>query len=155
MLPLELSLFEEVADVVRWLVPRELGEIHHRPRRWGIKSWFGPEAPTKEHYEAQVIGPDGVADAEILALEIGFHAEHRREADNDAVLAHLAGAEHRWRPAVGTEAVVGPFLGGPEGWRRISETWPDPDLGAADLAFEIGTRLTDYLTALEPVRRTR
>ena len=152
---MELPLFEEVADVVRWLVPRELGPLRHRPRRWGIKAWFGPEAPPKEHFEAQVIGPDGVEEAKILAIEIGFHAEHRRDAENEAVLAGLVTAEDRWRPALGAEAVAGPFLGGPEGWRRISETWPDPDLSAPDLAFEIGTRLTDYLTALEPLRLQR
>ena len=51
--------------------------------------------------------------------------------------------------------VAGPFLGSRDDWRRISETWPDPDLGEEDLAFELAARLTDYITALEPILRTR
>jgi hypothetical protein len=35
----------------------------------------------------------------------------------------------------------------------VSETWPDPDLGADDLAVDLGLRLADYVRALEPVRR--
>ena len=45
-------------------------------RRYGIKVWFGPSDPPREHYEAQVIGPNEVKEASVLALEIGFHAEH-------------------------------------------------------------------------------
>ena len=47
----------------------------------------------------------------------------------------------------------GPFLGRPDVWRRVSETWPDPDLGGEDLGIEVAVRLADYITALEPVRR--
>ena len=42
------------------------------------------------------------------------------------------------------------FLGRAEHWRRISEVWPDPDLSEPGLAFEIASRLVDYVTALEP-----
>jgi hypothetical protein len=56
---------------------------------------------------------------------------------------------------IGDEAVVGPFLGRPDVWRRVSETWPDPDLSDGDLALELAGRLTEYVTALEPVRRDR
>ena len=149
----EPSLFEEVTDVVLGLVPRDLGAVRCRPRRYGIKVWFGSAEPTKEHYEAQVIGSDHVPEATTLALEVGFHAEHPRLADNDAIIARLAAAEGRWRGIVGREAVTGPFLGRPDSWRRISETWADPDLGDPGLAFELGARLTDYITALEPLRR--
>jgi hypothetical protein len=152
--PLEPLLFEEVADVLHGLVPRELGELRCRPRRYGIKVWFDTSEPTKEHYEAQVIAPDAVDRAEVLALEVGFHAEHPRLADNEQVISRLLGHEKRWRRVVGDEAEVGPFLGAADRWRRISETWPDPDLDEHELAFEIGTRLTDYITALEPLRRT-
>jgi hypothetical protein len=151
----ELSLFDEVADALRGMVPPELGDFRHRARRYGIKIWFGPERPLREHYEAQVIAADNVEDATVLALEVGFHAEHPEVADNEKVIAHLLGCEDRWRPMIGEEAVVGPFLGRPDVWRRVSETWPDPDLSDADLAFELAARLTDYLTALEPVRRDR
>jgi len=32
-------------------------------------------------------------------------------------------------------------------------TWADPDLGDPEIGMELGARLTDYLVALEPVRR--
>lgn len=150
--PLELSLFDEVADAVRGAVPPALGEVRVRARRYGLKLWFGGETPAREHYEAQVIGPAGVPGASVLALEVGFHVEHARAADNDAVMARLLADEARWRPTVGPDASAGPFLGR-DGWQRISETWPDPDLGAPDLAFELAARLGDYVAAIEPVRR--
>ena len=58
------------------------------------------------------------------------------EADNDAVIAHLMANERRWRRTLGKEAEVGAFLGRQDSWRRVSETWPDPDLGAPDLGLE-------------------
>jgi hypothetical protein len=149
----DVELFDEVADVVLGLVPNELGKPRCRARRYGIKVWFGPETPSKEHYEAQVIGADAVKDATVLALEVGFHAEHPRLADNDAVIAQLLDDERRWRRTLGTEAVAGPFLGRADAWRRISEVWADPDLSDREIAFEVGVRLIDYITALEPLRR--
>jgi hypothetical protein len=41
----ELSLFEEVADALRGMVPAELGEFRHRARRYSINVWFGLERP--------------------------------------------------------------------------------------------------------------
>ena len=152
MAALELSLFDEVADALRGALPAALGELRCRPRRYGLKVWFGGDTAPREHYEAQVIGPHDVEGATVLALEVGFHAEHPRAADNDAVLDGLLRHEKRWRRTLGDEAVAGPFLGRAEHWRRISETWPDPDLGAPDLAIELADRLTEYLTALEPLR---
>jgi len=67
------------------------------------------------------------------------------------VIAHLLAHEHGWRRALGDEAQVGAFLGRQDAWRRVSEIWPDPDLGASDLGLEIAARLVDYVTALEPV----
>jgi hypothetical protein len=121
-------------------------------RRYGIKVWFGPSEPPREHYEAQVIGARGVKSAKTLALEVGFHAEHRRLADNEAVLARLEADEPVWRPLVGDAAVAGPFLGRASTWRRVSETWPDPDLDDPELAMEVAAQLADYITALEPAR---
>ncbi len=152
--PLEPMLFEEVADVLHGLVPRALGALRCRPRRYGIKVWFDASEPTREHYEAQVIGADAVRDAKVLALEVGFHAEHPQLTDNEAVIARLLEHERRWRKVVGDEAEVGAFLGRADRWRRISETWPDPDLDEEGIAFELGARLTDYITALEPLRRS-
>lgn len=141
--------------MLRGMVPPELADFRHRARRYGIKIWFGPATPVREHYEAQVIAPDAVARATVLALEVGFHAEHPQVADNDAVLVHLLERERRWRRVLGREAVAGPFLGRADRWRRISETWPDPDLSDPELALEVAARLTDYVTALETLRRDR
>jgi hypothetical protein len=148
-----MELFDEVTEALRGLLPGELGPLRHRTHRYGTKVWFGPEQPPKEHYEAQVIGADHVVDAEVLAVEVGFHAEHPQAEANDAVLAALADQEAAWRPALGPDAEAGPFLGRAS-WRRLSETWPDPDLGDPELAVELALRLLDYVTALEPVRRS-
>ena len=151
---MELPLFEEVADAVRGLVGGDLGAgLHCRPRRYGIKVWFDAAEPTREHYEAQVISSSLVRGARALALEIGFHAEHRDVASNDAVLWRLIADEAVWRTELGAAAEAGPFLGRADDWRRISETWADPDLSAPDLPFEVAARLADYVLALEPVLR--
>src|SRR5882757_2307643 len=96
---------------MRGIVPFELGAYRYRAHRYGIKVWFGPEKPIREHYEAQVIGAQAVRDATVLALEVGFHCEHRQEAENEAVIAHLLAHERRWRRTLGKEAEVGAFLG--------------------------------------------
>jgi hypothetical protein len=149
----QVSVFDGVADALRAMVPVELGDLRCPARRYGIKVWFGGDKPPREHYEAQVIGPNYVPDASVLALEVGFHAEHPRQADNEAALDRLLGAERKWRRRLGPEAASGPFLGPADGWRRISETWADPDLSSPDLPFEVAARLTDYITALEPLRQ--
>ena len=149
---MELLLFDLVGEVLRGLVPAELGTLRTRHHRYGIKVWFGPEKPTRDHYEAQVIGAKHVPEATVLAIEVGFHAEHRDPAENEAILAALRSAEKRWRKGLGPTAVAGEFIDDRHGWQRLSETWPDPDLGDPDLPFELATRLTDYITALEPLR---
>jgi hypothetical protein len=151
----ELSIFEEVGAVLRGLAPAELGEYRHRAHRYGVKVWFGPATPPREHYEAQVVGPDADEQATVLAIEVGFHSEYPQAAENDAVIAHLLANEKRWRRAVGKEAHVGEFLGRADRWRRVSETWPDPDLTEGGIVMELALRLTDYIAALEPVRRRR
>jgi len=150
----EGSVFEEVAGILPTLVPRELGELGISARRYGIKVWFGGGKPPRIHYEAQVIGPKEVPEATVLAVEVGFHTELPKADDNDEVLAGIRAAEKRWRKELGVEPVCGPFLGRANNWRRVSETWPDPDLSDPELPFELAARLTDYITALEPVRRT-
>jgi hypothetical protein len=147
-----VELFEEVAEALRGLVPADLGEFRHKTHRYGTKVWFGPEAAPKEHYEAQVIGAQHVTGATVLGLEVGFHSEHPKPADNEAVGAGLLAAEASWRPVLGEEAEAGPFLGRADNWRRISETWPDPDLEDLELGIELAVRLFDYITALEPNR---
>ena len=149
---MELRLFDEVCEVVRSLVPAELGEVHGRSHGYGVKVWLGGPKPGREHYEAQVIGTRHVPAATVLALEIGFHAEHPDERKSEATLQRLLQAEKRWRKVLGDEPEAGAFLGNAD-WRRVSETWIDPDLSEDGLAFEIGARLTDYVTTLEPLLR--
>jgi hypothetical protein len=152
----EGSLFEDVSDALRGLSPPDLGELHCTHHRHGIKVWLGPatKAP-REHYEAQVVGPQFAPGAATLAIEVGFHSEHPQEADNDAVIAGLVGSERSWRKHLGVEVTVGTFLGRAGHWRRVSEVWPDPDMSDPELVFELAARLTDYLRALEPYRAAR
>lgn len=152
---MEESLFDDVGDILVGVAPAGLGPCRFRAHRYGIKVWFGPEKPIREHYEAQVVGAQEVEGASVLALEVGFHSEHPQMAENESVIAHLLASESKWRRTLGAEAEVGAFLGRQDSWRRVSEIWPDPDLGAADLGLEIALRLVDYVTALEPVRRAR
>ena len=149
----ELQLFDEVGEVLRGLVPDGLGEPRCRHHRYGIKVWFGGEKPTREHYEAQVIGAKHVPEATVLAIEIGFHAENRDPADNERVLKGLQAEEKRWRKVLGADVVAGEFIDDRHGWQRVSETWADPDLGDPDLPMELAARLTDYITVLEPLLR--
>jgi hypothetical protein len=148
----ELLLFDEVGEVLRGLVPPGLGELRQRSHRYGIKVWFDTDKAPREHYEAQVVGARHVPSARTLALEIGFHAEHPRPDDNQAAVDVLAAGRKRWRRSLGDEAEIAPFLGRDD-WRRLSEIWADPDLSAPEMSLEIASRLTDYLVALEPLRR--
>jgi hypothetical protein len=150
----DIGLFDEVGEAVRGLLPSELGTVHFRAHRYGVKLWFDTATPPKEHYEAQVIGAKHVPDATVLALEVGFHAEHPKVAENDATLDRLAHAERSWRKVIGPDATAGPFIGRADTWRRVSETWPDPDLGEDELVMQIAIRLTEYMSALEPVLRS-
>lgn len=147
-----LGLFDHVADALHSLVPDDLGDLRVQARRWGLKAWFDTDDCPREHYEAQVMGTRHVPEASVLAIEVGFHAEHPKPADNEAALALLRRAEKTWRPELGPAAVAGEFLGR-GGWTRVSETWVDPDLGDAELCFELADCLAGYIVALEAVRR--
>jgi hypothetical protein len=149
---MELALFEAVAEGCRSLVPPDLGTLRLRPRAYGLKAWIGSTDPPRDHYEVQVVGARHVPGAELLAIEVGFHLEHRTVEENDLALGELVRQESRWRKALGPDAVAGPFIGRPEDWRRISEVWIDPDLGDPELALDLALRLTDYVCALEPLR---
>jgi hypothetical protein len=152
---MELSPFEAAGALLPGMLPRELGEVRQYAHKYGIKVWFDTEKAPREHYEAQVLGKKDVPAAQILAIEVGFHAEHSKEAENEAVIDRLKASEKRWRKAVGKEAEVDTFFGRAVHWRRVSEAWLDPDLGDPELAFEIAARLTDYITAIEPARRAK
>lgn len=147
------SLFEEVADALRGAAPDGIGALRCSYHRYGIKVWVGESmrAP-REHYEAQVVGRQHVPGATAIAIEVGFHAENADEAANERVISALVRAERSWRKQLGEEPVIGSFLGRAGAWRRVSETWADPDLNDPDLVFELSARLADYLMALEPCR---
>src|ERR1700676_4456911 len=108
---MDLSLFEEVAEAIRGLIPPDFGEVRCQARRYGIKVWFGADRAPREHYEAQITSPAGVGAASGLGLGVGFHSEPPQAVDNDRVMARLLATETRWRKVVGKEAVAGPFLG--------------------------------------------
>ena len=147
---MEPHLFDEIGDVVRGMAPGGLGDLQIRSHRRGIKVWFGPTKPPKLHYEAQLIPRRFVDDLDGVALEIGFHAELPDEAANQQTLDHLIKAKKAWAKELGKEAELGPFLGR-DSWRRLSEVWLDPELEDPEMAFEIGSRLVDYLDLIEPV----
>ena len=149
---MEQHVFDEVAQALRGLLPPDLGPLRTKSHRYGIKVWFGDATATREHYEAQVIGARHVPGATVLAIEVGFHSEHRDPTENQRAVADLTAEERRWRKALGPEPVAGPFIDDRHGWQRLSETWADPDLSDPDLAFEVAARLTDYITAFEPLR---
>ncbi|MEY2433033.1 MAG: hypothetical protein QOC92_2758 [Acidimicrobiaceae bacterium] len=151
---MELGLFDEIGEAVRGLTAPDLGIVRFRAHRYGVKLWFDSDAPPREHYEAQVIGAKEVRDAKVLAIEIGFHSEHSQTKDNEATLEKLMRRERTWRKVLGEDAVAGPFLGRADQWRRLSETWPDPDLSDEDLCMEVALRVTEYMGALEPVLRS-
>ena len=154
------NLFDDAAAVLPSMIPEKLGVLRVEARRWGLKAWFGGSAGGRApsvHYEAQVVGardvPPGVA-VKKYAMEVGWHAEQSKAEENDALLAVLVGGERTWRKVIGAEAECGDFLGRRvRPWRRVSETWPDPDLDDPALGYEVGARLADYITGLEPVLR--
>ncbi len=148
----EHGLFHQVADALVAMVDPDLGALRTAPRRWGIKVWFDEVECPREHYEAQVVGVRHVPEASVLAIEVGFHAEHPAEPANDDALAPLDEAAATLRRALGDDLVIGPFLGRGS-WRRASEVWIDPDLSDPELCFEVADRLATYLEAIEPVRR--
>lgn len=147
---LEIHLFEQVADATRSLISDTNGSLRLRAHRRGVKAWFGAGAPPREHYEAQVVPRRHVDGRDGVAIEVGFHAEHREPAQNERVIDRIVANEQQWRAALGTEPEVGVFFGA-DNWRRVSEAWIEPDLDDPELAFEMAARLVDYVNALQPV----
>ena len=148
----EHGVFHQVADALAGMVDPGLGRLRTAPRRWGIKVWFDDDECPREHYEAQVLGVRHVPEASVLAIEVGFHAEHPSEADNDDAIAPLVAASRALGRALGDDLVIGPFVGRAS-WRRASEVWIDPDLSDPELCFELADRLAAYVTEIEARRR--
>ena len=139
------AFFETVREAFEGFVTPVPGRRNISVLGRGLKVWF--DDATREHYESQLVRVDG----EVM-LEIGFHTEHPKAAQNDDVLRRLLALEPAWRPELGDDAVAGDFLGR-SGWRRISEVWPAPDAEVIDEAIEAAARLADYVIVLEPLRR--
>ncbi len=143
---MERSFFHQVHDAFEGFVAELDGVLHASAHGRGLKVWYGDA--TREHYEAQLIRLAGEP-----ALEIGFHAEYPKVAENEAVLARLLAHEPAWRAELGDDPVAGEFLGA-DRWRRISETWEPPEPDDVDASIEVAARLADYVTAIEPIRRS-
>jgi hypothetical protein len=144
------SFFEQVEDALVGFLPRTLRTFSSQRTGRNLKVWYGGD--TKEHYEVQVIAP-GRRGPE---LEVGFHAEHRAQARNDAVLSWFKACASEWRRTLGKTVRCGPFVGGQwPAWRRISELWTGANLMSPESAVEAAHRLSLYIRVLEPVRRRR
>lgn len=105
-----------------------------------------PDAGDREHFELQLLrSPTGNG----LAVEIGFHAEHKEVSRNEAALAALLQHEARWRPSL-PDAVAGPFAQGAKAWRRVSELWDGMSFDEG-VAVEAGEQLVRYVDVLLPL----
>jgi hypothetical protein len=142
----ERSFFQQVLDAFEGFVADVEGELHTFAHGRGLKVWYDDAA--REHYEAQIVRRDGE-----LGLEIGFHSEYPKAPANDTVITRLADQESVWRTELGDEPVAGPFLGS-DVWRRISEVWEPIDADDVDAVIEVAARLADYVTTIEPLRRS-
>ncbi|MFT7475176.1 MAG: hypothetical protein ACI81L_002113 [Verrucomicrobiales bacterium] len=150
---MELTAFDEVAELVRAMTPAEIGDVRVRAHRRGVKVWFDTEAPTKEHYEAQLLSRRYVDGVEGMALEIGFHSEHKEMQRNVSVIDRIRTSEKSWRRELGKEPQMDVFYGA-DNWRRVSESWIEPDLEDPEITFEIASRLVDYVSVIEPARES-
>lgn len=145
MRPVERSFFHQVQDVFEGFVLDVGGTLHCNAHPRGVKVWY--DDATREHYEAQLVRVDGGT-----VLEVGFHAEHPKVGENEALLARLLADERVWRRALGAEPEAGVFIGA-DRWRRISEIWDAPDPDDLDAVIEVAARLADYVSTFEPRRR--
>jgi hypothetical protein len=140
------AFFDDAVDALVGFLPPRWRRFSSRVTSRNLKVWYSDEG--REHYEMQLLPK--------RRLEIGFHAEHRDRGRNEAVLARIVELEPRWRPALGDEVVLGPFVGaGPRvPWRRASEVWDGVDVDERDTAVEAAERLSGYIGSLEPLRAT-
>lgn len=149
------TFFASLTDALWGFLPRELQTFQAQSGPHNLKVWY---RSSHEHYEVQriskaVLKASGQRSG-ASALEVGFHAEHAKSADNEAVLAHLAEKETSWRRGLGREPVAGPFLGRREiadRWKRISELWTDVSFDGDGAAIEAAERLGAYIRVIEPL----
>ena len=148
----ELELFDEVAEVLRGLVPDAVGRGDAEPTatasRCGSKRQAGAGALR------------GTGDRRARrrgrrrrSLWRSAFTPSTRSRDNDDVIERLLTEERQWRKALGVRAVVGPFLGRP---RRVAPLVRDVGRPRPRRAWARRggrPRLADYVTVLEPLRR--
>lgn len=144
------AFFTLVSDALPGFLPESLRDYAHRITARNLKVWFEPER--REHYEAQLLGAAPLRaaglDVDPPALEIGFHAEHKEAARNDAAVS-ITG----WKRTLGPDATAGTFIGRPSPWRRISDVWPAVETDDDGTAIEAAERLGAYITTFEAIRR--
>jgi len=158
---MELGFFERVGEVARQGAPDNFGQLNHRAHRGGVKVWYGAEKSAREHYEAQLVSRHHLDGTDGTVLEIGFHAEHRDADANQSTIDVLVEAADSWTETLGPvlnspdtvshDVVVADRFLGNNTWRRLSETWEDFDVDDAELSFEAGARLAEYIVAIQPV----
>jgi hypothetical protein len=141
------AFYDDVADALTSFLPPKMRDFEWYRTSWNLKCWYGDES--REHYEVQHIRRRSG-----LALEIGFHTEHKDRARNDEVLERLVSLEKKWRRELGKAPEAGRFIGSQSGsWRRISEVWED---GAGEeAAVDAAERLATYIRVFEPLRTDR
>lgn len=153
------TFFADVADALWGFLPRPLQGFQRQVGAHNLKIWY---RSTHEHYEVQrisraILRASGER-AGASALEVGFHAEHPKVADNEATIAVVTAKETTWRRGLGREPVAGGFLGRPEirdRWRRVSEVWVDVSTDEDGAAIEAAERLGAYIRTLEPMLKRR
>lgn len=146
------GFYQDARDALVGFLPAEYAGFEHRLHGRGLKVWFG--SADRTHYEIQEVGRIAERGRERVArgLEIGFHAELRDPAANEAVLAALVAHEDRWRAELGPAAQAGFFVGDRDHrWRRVSEFWTGPEIDEPDTAIEAADRLATYIRGLEPL----
>ncbi len=139
------------------MAPDGLGVYRHKAHRRGVKVWYGPDKARRDHFEAQILPSrhlgkeqQALQTDDTFAIEIGFHAEFADEAANQAALDAVLARRKVWSKVLGDDAEAGPFLGN-DSWRRLSEVWLGVDVEDPDLAFEVASRLVDYIESVQPV----
>lgn len=153
------AFFQDAEDALVGFLPPELRHFGSYHTSSTLKVWYGDGEARREHFEVQSVSASGLRAAERPedppVLEIGFHAEHRDAARNDAVLEFLVSRSDDWRPVLGDEPEVGTFIGRQSSWRRVSELWTETAVLQPEAAIEAAERLADYIRALVPVLRHR
>ncbi|HVL82123.1 MAG TPA: hypothetical protein VM840_11105 [Actinomycetota bacterium] len=146
------AFFVDVADALAGFLPPPLRSFSSSITSANLKVWYGEAL--REHYEVQFLSPRVVPGADGPLLEIGFHAEHRDPADSLRAVETLVERERDWRRVLGPRPEAGPFVG-VDRWARLSELWTTQEMAGREVSVDAAERLAAYVTALEPLRRSR